>query len=216
MADQLQINFAQLLRQLRMDAGLTQEELATAAQVSPRSVSDLERGITLTARKETARLLADALNLTEAEKSEFEVVATGRGTADRSLAWRAAVRAAIDPVAQAGAAAGGSELAVLLSEAYQAALPRSILAEGDAPAGMRLPTLAEGYEDPDFRVRQVVGDDWPSDEAWWSQAPVRSNLTEYLTGVIRAPEARSHFQASSRGFVLAPATAASNSGCGGM
>ncbi len=188
MADQLQINFAQLLRQLRMDAGLTQEELATAAQVSPRSVSDLERGITLTARKETARLLADALNLTEAEKSEFEVVATGRGTADRSLAWRAAVRAAIDPVAQAGAAAGGSELAVLLSEAYQAALPRSILAEGDAPAGMRLPTLAEGYEDPDFRVRQVVGDDWPSDEAWWSQAPVRSNLTEYLTGVIRAPE----------------------------
>ena len=56
-------------------------------------------------------------------------------------------------------------------------------------AGMRLPTLAEGYEDPDFRVRQVVGDDWPSDEAWWSQAPVRSNLTEYLTQALRAPEA---------------------------
>ncbi|HEX9623425.1 MAG TPA: helix-turn-helix domain-containing protein [Streptosporangiaceae bacterium] len=186
MADQPPITFAQLLRQLRMDAGLTQEELATAAQVSPRSVSDLERGITLTARKETARLLADALSLTGPEKAEFELVATGRGTANRSLAWRAAVRAAIEP---GGSAAPGPALAVMLSEAYQAALPRSILAEGDAPAGMRLPTLAEGYEDPDFRVRQVVGDDWPSDEAWWSQAPVRSNLTEYLTEALRTPEA---------------------------
>ena len=76
----------------------------------------------------------------------------------------------------------------MLSDAYQAAMARSILAEGDAPAGMRLPTLAEGYEDPDFRVRQVIGDDWPSDEAWWSQAPIRSNLTEYLAEIIRTPE----------------------------
>jgi transcriptional regulator with XRE-family HTH domain len=53
-----------LLRRLRTDAGLTQEELAEAAGVSTRSVSDLERGINLTARKDTARLLADALGLT--------------------------------------------------------------------------------------------------------------------------------------------------------
>ena len=117
-------------------------------------------------------------------------MATGRGTANRSLAWRAAVRAAIESGrGRPGPPRAAPDLAVLLSEAYQAALPRSILAEGDAPAGMRLPTLAEGYEDPDFRVRQVVGDDWPSDEAWWSQAPVRSNLTEYLTEAIRTPEA---------------------------
>ena len=113
-----------------MDAGLTQEELAVAAQVSPRSVSDLERGITLTARKETARLLADGLSLTGPEKAEFELMATGRGTANRSLAWRAAVRAAIEP---GGSAGPGPPLAAMLSEAYQAALPRSILAEGDAP-----------------------------------------------------------------------------------
>ena len=56
-------SFADLLRQLRVAAGLTQEELAEAASLSPRSVSALERGVNLTARKETARLLADALSL---------------------------------------------------------------------------------------------------------------------------------------------------------
>src|SRR5215469_8474492 len=36
--------FGALLRQRRHEAGLTQEELAAAATLSPRSVSDLERG----------------------------------------------------------------------------------------------------------------------------------------------------------------------------
>jgi transcriptional regulator with XRE-family HTH domain len=56
--EQVGVSFGGLLRRLRTEAGLTQEELAAAASVSPRSVSDLERGINLTARKETARLLA--------------------------------------------------------------------------------------------------------------------------------------------------------------
>ena len=56
------LSFAGLLRQLRTEAALTQEELAEAAGVSPRSVSDLERGINRTARKDTALLLANALN----------------------------------------------------------------------------------------------------------------------------------------------------------
>jgi transcriptional regulator with XRE-family HTH domain len=44
------VTFAALLGKLRTDAGLTQEELAEAAGVSPRSVSDLERGVNLTGR----------------------------------------------------------------------------------------------------------------------------------------------------------------------
>jgi transcriptional regulator with XRE-family HTH domain len=58
-----ELRFRDLLRQLRAGARLTQEELAEAAGVSPRSVSDLERGINRTARKDTALLLADALSL---------------------------------------------------------------------------------------------------------------------------------------------------------
>jgi tetratricopeptide (TPR) repeat protein/transcriptional regulator with XRE-family HTH domain len=72
------VTFAALLRQLRTDAGLTQEELAAAATLSVRSVSDLERGINQTARKDTARLLADALHLTGSARSEFEAIAQGR------------------------------------------------------------------------------------------------------------------------------------------
>jgi DNA-binding XRE family transcriptional regulator len=62
-AEQPALSFAGLLRQLRAEARLTQEELAEAARLSPRSVSDLERGISRTARKDTALLLADALSL---------------------------------------------------------------------------------------------------------------------------------------------------------
>jgi tetratricopeptide (TPR) repeat protein/transcriptional regulator with XRE-family HTH domain len=83
------VTFGKLLRQLRTDAGLTQEELAEAAGISPRSVSDLERGINLTARKDTARLLADALRLTGGPRADFEAVASGR-TASESVAGAAA------------------------------------------------------------------------------------------------------------------------------
>jgi transcriptional regulator with XRE-family HTH domain/sugar lactone lactonase YvrE len=65
MAEGPALGFAGLLRQLRTKARLTQEELAEAAGLSPRSVSDLERGINRTAHKNTAVLLAGALGLAE-------------------------------------------------------------------------------------------------------------------------------------------------------
>jgi transcriptional regulator with XRE-family HTH domain len=65
------IEYAGLLRQLRAEAGLTQEELAAAARVSPRTVSDLERGINHAPRRATAELLADALHLTGDKRAQF-------------------------------------------------------------------------------------------------------------------------------------------------
>lgn len=76
-----------------------------------------------------------------------------------------------------------------LFDAYRAMLSAPILAEGDTPIGLRLPTLEESYLDPDFRVRAVVGEDRPADEAWWSDIPVRSDLTEYLVGALISSEA---------------------------
>jgi tetratricopeptide (TPR) repeat protein/transcriptional regulator with XRE-family HTH domain len=70
-----------LLRQLRAEAGLTQEELAEAAGVSPRSVSNLERGINRTAHKDTAVLLAGALGLAEPVRALFVAAARGKGPA---------------------------------------------------------------------------------------------------------------------------------------
>jgi tetratricopeptide (TPR) repeat protein/transcriptional regulator with XRE-family HTH domain len=68
-------DFARLLKRLRVEAGLTQESLAEAAGVSTRAVSDLERGVNLSARRDTARLLADALGLTGVERATFEAAA---------------------------------------------------------------------------------------------------------------------------------------------
>jgi predicted ATPase/transcriptional regulator with XRE-family HTH domain len=87
-AEQAAPGFGGLLRQLRVDAGLTQEELAEAASLSPRSVSDLERGINLTARKDTARLLAGALSLTGPQRALFEAAARGQAPAAGVLAAR--------------------------------------------------------------------------------------------------------------------------------
>ncbi|MET9520495.1 hypothetical protein [Streptomyces sp. NPDC002994] len=75
--------------------------------------------------------------------------------------------------------------AAALATGYRAALPRPILAEGDAPTGVCLPTLGEGYVDPDFRVRAVTeGPHGPAEEEWWEGVPVRSDLTQYLAGAL--------------------------------
>jgi predicted ATPase/DNA-binding XRE family transcriptional regulator len=78
MAMGAEVGFGQLLRAQRVAAQLTQEELAERAQLSPRAISDLERGINHTARKETARLLAEALQLEEPLRSRFLAQARGQ------------------------------------------------------------------------------------------------------------------------------------------
>jgi transcriptional regulator with XRE-family HTH domain len=83
-----ELSFAGLLRQLRAEARLTQEELAEAAGVSPRSVSDLERGVNRTARKDTALLLADALSLAGPAHGLFAAAARGKARASEVLAAR--------------------------------------------------------------------------------------------------------------------------------
>ena len=86
MAEQAALSFGGLLRQLRVEARLTQEELAEAAKLSPRSVSDLERGVNRTARKDTAVLLADALGLAGPACELFVAAARGRAPAAEALA----------------------------------------------------------------------------------------------------------------------------------
>ena len=86
MAEQPAQGFAGLLRQLRAEAGLTQEELAETAGLSPRSVSDLERGINRTARKDTAVLLGGALGLAEPVRALFVAAARGLVPAAEVLA----------------------------------------------------------------------------------------------------------------------------------
>ena len=52
------MTFGALLRELCVDAGLTQQELARSAGLSERTISDLERGISIAVRSTTVQLLA--------------------------------------------------------------------------------------------------------------------------------------------------------------
>jgi predicted ATPase/DNA-binding XRE family transcriptional regulator len=90
--EQLAHSFAGLLRQLRTEAGLTQEELAEAARISLRSVSDLERGVNRTARKDTALLLADALRLAGPVRDRFVAAARGQTSSAEVLSALSAPR----------------------------------------------------------------------------------------------------------------------------
>src|SRR5262249_60604170 len=82
--------FGGLVRQLGAGAGLAQEELAEAASVGTRSVSDLERGIHATAHKDTAGLLAGALGLAGPVRALFVAAARGKAPAAEVLAARQA------------------------------------------------------------------------------------------------------------------------------
>ncbi len=96
--EQGSLSFAGLLRQLRGEAKLTQEELAEAAGLSLRAVSDLERGINRTARKDTALLLATALEMPESVSVLFVAAARGRTPAADVLT---ALRSSGPPSAEA-------------------------------------------------------------------------------------------------------------------
>lgn len=70
--------FAAMLREYRVSAGLTQEELAERAGLSARAISNLERGQTSRPFRASAEFLARALALPETDAVKF--VAAARGT----------------------------------------------------------------------------------------------------------------------------------------
>jgi transcriptional regulator with XRE-family HTH domain/tetratricopeptide (TPR) repeat protein len=102
MAAQSDTPFAGLLRQERTGARMTQQDLAEAAGLSERAVSDIERGLVRKPRKETVSLLADALGLEGAGRGAFESAARGHGPAAAGTGSREA---------GAGAGAAGGSVA---------------------------------------------------------------------------------------------------------
>ncbi len=69
--EQEESSFGRRLRHLREAAGLTQEELAFRAGLTPNAVSGLERGNTRRPYPNTVRSLADALELSEVERASL-------------------------------------------------------------------------------------------------------------------------------------------------
>src|SRR4051794_35613383 len=80
------LSFGALLLRHRAVAGLTQEELAARAGVSPDAIAALERGRRRAPRGTTAALLADALGLDGQARAQF--IAAARGGRDIGDAGR--------------------------------------------------------------------------------------------------------------------------------
>src|SRR5215467_6981224 len=139
--------FGGLLRQLRAREQLTQEELAEAATLSARTISDLERGINRTAHKETAELLAGALGLVGQERALFVAAARGRQTTTgtATAVWHTGLTSAgvvqIEPgggmPATTALVGRDRELAVLADLMTQVAAGRggAVLIEGEPGIG---------------------------------------------------------------------------------
>ena len=74
--------FAELLSRHRLEAGLTQEELAERTGLSVRNIAYLERGTTRTPRKQTVELLAEALGIEGRDYAAFKLAARHHAVTD--------------------------------------------------------------------------------------------------------------------------------------
>jgi transcriptional regulator with XRE-family HTH domain len=74
--------FSVLLRQLRQQTALTQEDLAERSGLSVRTIRRLETGESANPQLDTVRLLADALRLKPNERAQMLAVADGRLPSD--------------------------------------------------------------------------------------------------------------------------------------
>lgn len=90
--------FAALVRGCRLAAALTQEELAEKAGLSVRTIQDIERGRALRPHRNTVRLLANGLGVTDDVREVF--VRASRRLPDESLAEPDAVERTVRVVAR--------------------------------------------------------------------------------------------------------------------
>ena len=85
-------SLAAVLRGLREDAGLSQEELARRAGLSAHAISALERGTRTRPYPHTLRSLAEALGLSEADRSRLIAAVPPRARPARAASDAATAR----------------------------------------------------------------------------------------------------------------------------
>jgi transcriptional regulator with XRE-family HTH domain/DNA-binding CsgD family transcriptional regulator len=128
--------FGEMLRDLRRNAGLTQEGLAEAAGLAARSIRDLERGRRQRPQRRTVELLVSALGLADADAAAL--LAAGRSGRHEG------------PLADDGMPGSGlldrrSQLAVLERAAGEARAGRGAVVLVRASAGMGKTSLVNAW-----------------------------------------------------------------------
>jgi predicted ATPase/DNA-binding XRE family transcriptional regulator len=95
-------HFGALLRQFRLDAGLTQQELAERAKLSAEAISLLERGARTRPQRETVALLGRALELSPQRRALLaSAIGVAHPSRQRSEALNASLLSIVRPDAQA-------------------------------------------------------------------------------------------------------------------
>ncbi|MFI0259166.1 NACHT domain-containing protein [Streptomyces sp. NPDC017056] len=69
-----------------------------------------------------------------------------------------------------------------LARRYRRHLTRPIVATGDAPEGLTIPSLAAAYLTPRYRVASVTRAARLDQESWWASLPPREDLEDFLVG----------------------------------
>ncbi|GAA3539653.1 hypothetical protein GCM10022419_019620 [Nonomuraea rosea] len=82
-----------------------------------------------------------------------------------------------------------SDRLAALIQANAAALKRPIVASADAPPGMTIPALGEGYVNPGFRVLLPEMRHLVASEETWAALPRRNDLDAFLSGHLTLPQA---------------------------
>jgi len=69
-----------------------------------------------------------------------------------------------------------------LARRYQKSLGRPVVATGDAPEGMTIPSLEAAYLSPQYRAARAPRTARLDQEHWWREHPVRGDLEAFLIG----------------------------------
>lgn len=151
-------DLAGVLRSLRVDSAMTQEELAEKAGLSVRTVSDVERGLRRRLYHDTAEHLAAALGLDGDARADFVLLARGRTTAfrrelDADFRHRF-VRWHVDRVGALGGHVGHEELWYAVLDADEPNLTVALRWAAEAGDSEALLQLATGL----WRYWQARGD----------------------------------------------------------
>src|ERR1035437_2335577 len=180
--------FADLVRNLHRSRGLTQARLAEAAGVRERTLSEIERTITRTARKDTVRRLADALGLSGSSRVEFENAALASPHENVRMPGAGKVEAMSSVSDEPGLL---FRLYVPSRRLYAAEMERRLALFRDWLGSIRSRGIRQGgYQTTAGRVYEFFGDKDPED---LDLSQEFSSFSSFVTlCATNAPEAAAH------------------------
>ena len=163
--DAIPEGFGDLLRQYRLSANLTQDELAEKAGMSKRGISDLERGARSRPQRATLRLLVEALDLSGLKRADFVAAARRPPLPRRATPVTADVPNTIaQPPAPLDVLIGRKQIIVEVAALLRRDETRLVTLNGPGGVGKTRVALAAAAE---------VGRDFADGVAFVDLAPIR-------------------------------------------